>query len=123
MVGSTVVVGEVYTLLVDIGYRLDSAFAGTADLLINGNRYAAAAGVTPTRGTFGTFSVAYTGQLADLGSAITVELNSIGSQGNFDNVILDGTLPTQEAPEPASFLLIGPALLALKAIQRRRQAA
>ena len=34
--------GEVYTLLIDIGWRFDESFTGTADLLINGHTYAAA---------------------------------------------------------------------------------
>ena len=41
-VGETVVMGEVYTLLIDIGWRFDESFTGTADLLINGHTYAAA---------------------------------------------------------------------------------
>ena len=117
VVGQTVQLGAVYTFLVDIGYRLDQGFAGTADLLINGNTYAAI-GVVPVQGTFGTFTATYTGLLADVGQSITLELQSSGGQGNFDNVRLDGAAA---APEPASFLLIGTALLALDKIRRRRR--
>ena len=39
-VGETVVMGEVYTLLIDIGWRFDESFTGTADLLINEHTYA-----------------------------------------------------------------------------------
>jgi hypothetical protein len=88
-IGGTVQLGVVYTFQVDIGYRLDSGFAGTADLLINGNTYTAT-GVQPVQGTFGTFTATYTGLLADVGQAITLELQSSGGQGNFDNVRLDG---------------------------------
>ncbi len=38
-VGATVQAGVTYTLLVDIGARLDLPFLGTADLLINGVKY------------------------------------------------------------------------------------
>jgi hypothetical protein len=111
-VGGTVVLGEVYTLLVDIGWRLDAGFTGSADLLINGHTYAAT-GTTPAQGTWSTYTVTYTGLAADVGRSITIDLNSSGSQGNFDNVRLDGTLGESGVPEPASFLLIGPALIAL----------
>jgi hypothetical protein len=110
----TVHIGEVYTLLVDIGNRSDRPFLGTADLLINGIPYAAG-GSTPAEGTFNTWRATYTGLAADDGKSITIQLNASGDQGNFDNVRLDGTVP-----EPASFLLIGPALLVLGALRRRR---
>ena len=118
IVGAPVVFGEVYTLLVDIGYRKDAAFAGSADLLINGQIYTAT-GVA-TQGAFTTFTATYTGLLADVGQSITIELKSNGSQGNFDNVRLDGTAPDSGVPEPAAFLLAGPALLGLAAWKRRR---
>jgi hypothetical protein len=104
-VGATVVLGEVYTLMVDIGSRKDAGFTGIADLMINGITYTATG--TPIPGAFGLFTVAYTGLLADVGKSITIELRSSGPQANFDNVRLDAV------PEPASFLLIAPALLAL----------
>ena len=107
-----------YTLQVDIGYRLDAAFAGTAGLLINGNPILAT-GSTPDRGMFGTFTATYTGLSADVGKPITIELKSSGSQGNFDNVRLDGVASEGAVPEPASFLLIGSALLVLNAFGRR----
>jgi hypothetical protein len=120
-VGATVVLGEVYTLLVDIGWRNDTGFTGTADLLINGVTYTAT-GTMPTQGTFGVYSVSYTGLAADVGQAITIELNSAGPEGNFDNVRLDGTGGTSTVPEPASFLLIAPGLLALGWIKRTARA-
>uniref|UniRef100_Q028N4 PEP-CTERM protein-sorting domain-containing protein n=1 Tax=Solibacter usitatus (strain Ellin6076) TaxID=234267 RepID=Q028N4_SOLUE len=118
MIGASVVVGEVYTLQVDIGYRKDSGFTGSADLLINGQKYTAI-GVA-TQGAFTTFTATYTGLLADVGQSITIELNSSGQQGNFDNVRLDGTAPVGGAPEPAALFMAGPALLGLAAWKRRR---
>jgi hypothetical protein len=115
----TVVLGQAYLLQVDIGFRLDERFYGTADLLINGNRYDAV-GVTPDPGTFATFAANYTGLLADVGQTITIELRSTGPQANFDNVRLDAlaTEAPGTAPEPASFLLIGSAMLAIGARRR-----
>ena len=104
-VGATVVLGEVYTLMVDIGWRKDAGFTGTADLMIHGIAYPATG--TPIQGAFGLFTAAYTGTSADVGQLITIELRSSGPQANFDNVRLDAV------PEPASLLLIAPALLAL----------
>jgi PEP-CTERM motif len=126
-VGTTVGTGTVYTLRVDIGQRLDSgSFGGSADLLIGatalngGAHFITASGSAPLAGRWSTFSASYTGLAADAGATMTIELRSVGldanganHQGNFDNVRLD-------VPEPASFLLIGSALLALTAIRRRR---
>jgi len=109
----TVQLGMIYTLMVDLGNRLDLGFAGSADLLINGNTYTAV-GVTPVKGAFGTFTATYIGQAADVGQAITIELKTSGRQGDFDNVRLDAS----PVPEPATFLLLTPALLMLR---RRRQ--
>jgi|ERR1017187_8865037 hypothetical protein len=114
----TVVLGQTYELLVDIGWRLDYPMTGSADLLINGTRYSATPLVPLVRGTFDTFAVTYTAVAADVGHSITIELQSSGAQGNFDNVQL-----LEDAPEPATFLLIAPALLALSGIKRFRQRA
>ena len=80
-----------------------------------------AAGTAPDLGKWSTFTLMYLGTAADAGATITIELkNSLGvvgnvtHQGNFDNVQLSAV------PEPASFLLIGSALLALTAFRRRR---
>ena len=111
-VGGTVVLGETYTLLVDIGFRIQPllGFTGTADLLINGIHYVAT-GTAPARGAWATYTATYTGLAADVGRTITIDLNSSGGEANFDNVRLDGNLAG--VPEPASFLLIAPALVAL----------
>jgi hypothetical protein len=51
-VGTTVQAGMTYSLQVDLGWRKDSpAFTGTADLLVNGTRYAAS-GVSPVQGNW-----------------------------------------------------------------------
>src|ERR1035437_401014 len=117
--------GTVYTLLVDMGLRADNgSFESSADLKINGNIISALPVLgAPAPGGWATYKATYTGNALDAaaGAHIIIELNSVGldaqgvnHQGNFDNVRLDGV------PEPASFLLIGSALLALKAFRRRR---
>ena len=56
-VGATVHVGVTYTLLVDIGARLDLPFLGTADLLINGVQYDATG--VENLGGFATYTVSF----------------------------------------------------------------
>jgi len=113
-VGATVQVGVVYTLLVDLGARLDEGFTGVADLLINGNQYFATG--TPILGGFATFTAIYTGVAADAGDSITIELSdpTFTGQGDFDNVRLSNNLSS--VPEPATCLtcLAGLALAALR---------
>jgi hypothetical protein len=115
-VGSTVQVGAIYTLLVDIGNRYDASPAGTADLLINGTKYTAI-GTVAAEGGWSIYTASYTGLFADAGQAITIELNSSGSQGNYDNVQLSAT------PEPGFYglLTLGISGLAF-AVNRRRKA-
>ena len=109
-----------YTMQVDIGDRKDfgvAGFLGTADLKICAGASCTtilATGTAPAVGGFSTYTATYLATAADSGKTLTIELNSTGAQGNFDNVRLDAV------PEPASFLLIGSALLALSAIRRRR---
>jgi hypothetical protein len=102
----TVAAGHVYTLQVDVGERIGFPVTGSIDLLINGNTYTGT-GTPPTAGNWSNYIATYTGTTADAGQAIVIELHSSGAQAGFDNVRLDF------APEPASFLLIGPALLFL----------
>jgi hypothetical protein len=108
-VGATVQAGVAYTLQVDLGWRKDiGAFIGTADLLVNGNQYAAT-GATPVQGNWSTFTATYTGLPADVGDPITIQLNSPGTQADFDNVRLSDNLASVPAPALGS----GPATCAV----------
>ena len=110
-----------YTLQVDIGDRKDlgaGGFVGTADLKICGVSSCtttAAIGTAPVVGGFSTYTATYLATAADSGKTVTIQLNGTGAEGNFDNVRF-----TDGVPEPASFLLIGPALLMLGSFRRHR---
>jgi len=115
----TVQVGEVYTLLVDLGKRNDQPFDASADLLINGKTLLAT-GIIPTSGHWSTYSLVYTGLAADAGQAITIQLKTTGIEGNFDNVRLDGTITG--IPEPSGVTLLGLGLVGLSVFARRKRA-
>ena len=117
-VGPIVVADWLYTLRVDVGQRKDLPMDGIADLLLCAgsvcNSAVIATGLTPTPGSFGTFTATYLATAADAGKTITIELKTSGLEGNFDNVRLDA------APEPTTFLLLGSAVVALASFRRRR---
>ena len=119
-VGETVQAGVTYTLMVDLGFRADhqAAFDGSADLLINGIQYFAV-GSTPTSGNWSTFTATYTGLSADAGDSITIELNSKGFQGNYDNVRLFDSNNSLPEPSYAGMLVMGLAGLMMLALRRR----
>jgi hypothetical protein len=110
--------GELYTLYVDLGNRNDGyANQGSADLLINGTHYAAT-GVEAAAGTWTTWTASYVGRAADAGQFITIELNTVTAQGDYDNVRLT-------APEPTALSLMGmmgAALLGFASILKRKLA-
>lgn len=114
-VGAVVSVGMTYTLMVDIGWRNDRAFDGSADLLINGITYQAI-GKTPPQGGWSTFIATYVGLQQDAGLPITIQLNASGPQGNFDNV----RLTNSATPEPAVGVLVGSCLIGLACLRRKR---
>jgi hypothetical protein len=127
-VGATAQVGVRYTLLVDIGARLDTScchFTGVADLLINGNQYFATG--VENSGGFATYTATYTGLAADAGKPMTIELSASSQQGDFDNVRLSDNLTTT-TPEPASIISIAllatvGAVLRCAAVRRRQRRA
>lgn len=119
-VGTTTGAGVNYTLTVDIGARADTSanlFDGTADLMI-GTTVCAATGTMPSPGSWGVYTALCTS--TEAGDPIVIQLNSSGSQGDFDNVHLTDSLNTSATPEPASFFLMGSGLLAMGGILRRR---
>jgi hypothetical protein len=121
-VGATVQAGVTYTLLVDIGARLDQNFLGAADLLINGHQYVATG--VKNLGGFATYRANYTGLAGDAGDPITIQLSSTGQQGDFDNVRLSCTGSCgsgSTVPEPSEIVLLGPVLIGIGVRQYRRR--
>jgi hypothetical protein len=116
----TVDVNTLYTLTVDLGWRLDVPFGSSVDFLVNGVQYIATG--TAVKGTFQTFTATYLGLAADAGDAITVELQVAGaSQGDFDNVTVNAIAGA--VPEPGSAYLIGAGLLGSIAFAVRKRRA
>jgi hypothetical protein len=111
--------GVVYTLQADLGWRNDlPTFLGSADLLVNGNQYFAT-GAAPAQGNFSNFTATYTGLAADAGDSITIQLNTPGEQGDFDNVRLSSGIASV-VPEPGSLGLLAAGLTGLFAVARRK---
>jgi hypothetical protein len=115
-VAPTIVAGDVYTMTVEIGARLDTPFDGTASLFAGATPYAAV-GLAPVPGTWSTYTASFVGTALNQGESITIQLNSSGVQGDYDNVNLSYT------PEPGFYgaLLIGLGGLVFTARLRGRE--
>jgi len=112
-------------LEVDLGLRHDApGFVATADLLVNGIRYAAI-GATPTPGNWSKFTATYVGLAADVGDPITIELSSTAAgfppQADFDNVRLSDNI-VSVVPEPGSLGVFGMGVIGLLVFARRKRA-
>ncbi len=116
--GVTVTEGVIYTLLVDVGYRKDAGPFGSPRLVVN-NVFYDGVGV-PVAGGWATFTTTYVGLAADVGKPITIYLDSVTQQGNFDNVrFSDSTpVPLPAALWPFAFALGG---LGFTRVRRQRQ--
>ena len=124
-ISSPIVAGTLYTLEVDVGYRLDVSPPNpnfTVELrsytgILGGNPLVSKsqADGAPANGAFIPVSVSFTAQQgADyLGRDILIYLTSGGVQTNFDNVRLTAV------PLPAAAWLFGSALLGLAGVARR----
>lgn len=94
--GVTVQEGVVYTLLADVGWRRDVAPTGLPRLVINDVFYDGTG--TPMRGGWATFTTTYVGQAEDVGLPITICLSSVTMQGNFDNIRMMQSTPSDVDP-------------------------
>ena len=111
---------SIYTLLVDVGQRLDmmttdysiSLFAGGTLL----NSISGSNGVI-TPGTFATQTLTYSTADAVVPGNLSIVLSSAGAQSDFDNVRLDASAIA--TPESSSLMLLGVGLLGLLAIGSR----
>jgi len=102
---TNVVANTTYTLMVDIGNRIDTGDFASADLLVNGVRYAAT-GTTAAKGLFATFTATYAALPGDVGDPIRIELVSTGGQADFDNVRMDAVSNASPVPEPVPTMLL-----------------
>ena len=101
-VAATAIAGHTYVLQADFGVRHDISNPGFMVLSV-GNGTSLAAGTLPVPGSWSTFTASYTALAGDAGGAITISFDTLGSQGDFDNVRLSDTTAV---PEPASWALM-----------------
>lgn len=93
-IGATVQVGVTYTLVVDVGWRWDAGPGGVPRLRVNDLYYDGVG--TRVQGGWAPFTATYVGRAEDAGLPITICLNSVSFQGNFDNVRFDDSNPTTD---------------------------
>jgi hypothetical protein len=122
VVDTSVQVGTVYTLTVEIGTRNDFTSGGSADLLVNGVQYMAQGTMAPD-GQWATFTATYIGLAVDMGDSITIQLNDTApgvAVASFDDVALSETDPGS-VPEPASIMTIGMGIFCLFLARRHKR--
>jgi hypothetical protein len=114
-----------YTLRVERGVRNDyAASPGWIGLnFSNTNSTAYATGTLASLGNWSTWTSTFTVGAADVGSSITIVLNGTGTQGNWDDVRLDGPVGSGTVPEPASWALMITGFAMIGAAARRRRTA
>jgi hypothetical protein len=91
-VGATAVAGMTYTLLVDAGFRKDSADPGVVELQVGSTIITGIGTPDPNSGNWATYTATYTATVADAGDSITIVLSSLKAQGDWDNVRLAADL-------------------------------
>lgn len=111
--------GHLYTLNVDVGYRLTSdcplcgSMGYTIELLAGG----VSIDSIPATGTEGEWDNASLTYLASAnGGRLEIRLYTSGIQTNFDNV----SLTNIPVPEPTTLMLVGSGLLGLAGFGRKR---
>ena len=113
-----------YTLMVDVGQRLDFPLVSyTVALIANGVTLASDSSLRPAPGTFLTDTILYNSgsNPAQLGQNLEIQLSGpISGQADFDDVRLNAS-PTTAVPEPASLWLMVSGVVSLLSLPRRRR--
>ena len=126
VLSSTLAVGT-YTLMVDVGARLDFPYAGYLIQLLAGSTVLAQDNntLTPAPGTFVTSTVNFTANAGNpaLGQSLAIRLSSpvAVAQTNFDNVRLDFNSTIAAVPEPSTLAMVGTGMLCLLGAHWRRR--
>jgi len=92
-------------------------------LVIGGSTLIAATGTPAAAGDWATYTATFTGTSLTAGQSIGIQLSSIGSQADFDNVQLSdnvGSSILQAVPEPGSISLLALGLSGLAGVARRK---
>ena len=122
---ATLETNTTYTLMVDVGQRLDFPLSSHAiELIAGGVTLASDSSLSPAAGTFLTDTIIYNSgsNPAQLGQSLMIRLSaSVGGQADFDNVRLDAS-PTA-VPEPMSLSMLSIGALGLLLYRWRRRAA
>jgi hypothetical protein len=112
-----------YTLMVDVGQRLDLPMPGYAVGLLAGSTLLSQDNnsLTPPSDSFLTSIVTYTATASDpyLGQALQIQLFSAGTQVNFDDVRLN--FSPASVPEPASLIMLSTGGVCLLSCGLRRR--
>jgi hypothetical protein len=121
ILSATVQADTTYTLMVDVGQRLDFPLVSyTVALIANGVTLASDSSLRPAPGTFLTDTILYNSgsNPAQLGQNLEIQLSGpIGGQADFDDVRLNATA----VPEPASLWLMVSGAVSLLSLPRRRR--
>ena len=115
-------VGARYTLSVDIGGNRNDGYIETGEAFLKiGGQFVAATGVPATTGNWSIFTASYVSTAADIGSQISILLDTPTYHGRFEQGLFDNVSLTTSVPEPASWALMLCGVGTIGAALRRRR--